>query len=267
MLKSISALRAYSAAAYSVNAIVMASMLSLYPRVATIATANDGEPTVAELASAREAYVQHGASYEAVRFADGKRRHIFTLPKTITDADLSGLPDLPFEFGLRLKSASVTDEGLEQLKRLRRLCYLSLQGTTVTDAGLSELKQFQRLTFLVLIGTRVTDDGLKELRELHTLESLDLGGTRITDAGLKELANITGELDLSGTAVTDGGLKELKDVRYLFLIGTRVTDAGLANITQLKRLVTLNLQHTAVTGEGLDALAGLNNLADLSLFG
>ena len=64
---------------------------------------------------------------------------------------------------------------------------LDLSQTKVTDAGLKELGKLKRLTALHLNNTKVTDAGLKELKELKQLEFLNLSNTQVTDAGLKEL--------------------------------------------------------------------------------
>ncbi len=146
------------------------------------------EPSEKQLEAAKEAYAKFGAKYAADTNPKTEQTvHLFRMPKTTTDADLKGLPDLPFSFGLGLISTQVTDAGLKELKELKQLTTLDLEGTQVTDAGLKELKELKQLAELNLSRTKVTDAGLKELKELKQLTTLNLEGTQVTDAGLKGL--------------------------------------------------------------------------------
>ena len=74
------------------------------------------EPTQEQLAVAKETYAKHGAKYEPFGNTKTKNtRHQFTMPSTTTDADVNGLPDLPFGFSLSLYGdRQVTDAGLKE---------------------------------------------------------------------------------------------------------------------------------------------------------
>jgi hypothetical protein len=178
------------------------------------------------------------------------------------------LPQPDRGFGLSLGYARVTDAGLKELARLKRLEELDLDAARVTDAGLKELVRLKELHALNLDATALTDAGLKELARLKKLRSLGLKQTGVTDAGLKELAGLKRlrSLGLGNTRVTDVGLKELaplKRLRELDLSSTRVTDAGLKVLAQMERLEVLDLSDTGVTDGGLKALAGLKRLQSL----
>jgi hypothetical protein len=127
------------------------------------------QPTAKQLADAKEAYAKFGAKYGTTKNPKTEQTfHSFFMPNTTTDADLKGLPDPPFSFGLDLISTKVTDAGLKELKELKELTSLNLLFTQVTDAGLKELKELkelQQLTVLYLARTKVTDAGVKELKE------------------------------------------------------------------------------------------------------
>jgi len=64
-----------------------------------------------------------------------------------------------------------TDDGLENLKRLKGLKLLSLDGTVVTDAGLGTLKGLEQLDKLRLTDTwwetgfQFTDEGVNKLQQ------------------------------------------------------------------------------------------------------
>jgi len=153
----------------------------------------------------------------------------------VTDAELADLRELEQLQGLDLESCtSITDAGLEHVRRLTRLQVLFLDGTQVTDAGLTylqdlkqleelslgqvsdvgivQLKEVRQLRVLHLNGTQISDGGLIPLRDLPNLETLDLGQTRITDAGLEHLRGLTRlkDLWLYGAPVTESGVREVK---------------------------------------------------------
>jgi hypothetical protein len=98
------------------------------------------EPTPEQLTAAKEAYAKFGAEHDYIA-----KIHLFLMPQGTTDADLKGLPDLPFQFGLDLICPKVTDAGLKELTALKNLTTLYLDGTKVTDNGLKELKNLKNL--------------------------------------------------------------------------------------------------------------------------
>ncbi len=228
------------------------------------------EPTDQRVAAAKEAYAKHGAEY-----AEGsqKGQHTFTMPEKTTDADLKGLPDLPFRFDLSLGNTMVTDAGLKEIRELKNLDSLNLSRTKITDAGLKVLGDLPNLKSLDLVGTQVTGAGFKELKGFKNLAYLNLSHTAVTDAGMrelercKELGNLT-DLRLAGTQLTDKGVKELKELKnltWLNLVGTQVTDKGLKDLKELKNLTFLDLGVTHVTDAGMKELKELKGLKHLDL--
>jgi Leucine-rich repeat (LRR) protein len=111
-----------------------------------------------------------------------------------------------------LNGTTVTDAGLEHLKRLIQLQRLSLAFTKVTDAGLKHLNGLTQLQRLDLAFTKVSNAGLGHLEGLTELQSLNLSGTSVTDAGVGHLTGLTnlGTLDLGNTEVTDKGVEKLR---------------------------------------------------------
>lgn len=122
----------------------------------------------------------------------------------------------------------LTDAGLAELARARRLRFLSIEGTAISDAGLASLARLDRLETVILTDMNIGDPGMAHLGRLRGLKWLDVSGSRLTDAGLGHLA----------------GLDRLE---HLLVRRTRVTDAGLAAIARLKHLRELCYQGTEIT--------------------
>jgi len=61
-------------------------------------------------------------------------------------------------------SLGVTDEGLKQIAKLKKLERLTLQGATVTDEGLQYLAELPELRWLYLPGCGVTEQGVQRLQ-------------------------------------------------------------------------------------------------------
>ncbi len=135
------------------------------------------EPTAEQLAAAKEAYAKHGAIYIASDIPAMQKffltKHVFSM-RDATDADLKGLPDLPFYFALTLSESKITDAGLNELKNLKNLTLLDLSKTKVGDKGMKAVKELKNLRYLSLEHTKVTAAGPKELKELKNLEVLIL---------------------------------------------------------------------------------------------
>ena len=88
---------------------------------------------------------------------------------------------------LRLIDARVTDQGLQQLRGLKRLTMLDLTGNPITDDGLQPLAALERLEYLTLRGTAVGDAGILRLAGLPKLVYLNVQETRVTPAGVAAL--------------------------------------------------------------------------------
>ncbi|MDP7015231.1 MAG: hypothetical protein QGG36_05505 [Pirellulaceae bacterium] len=85
---------------------------------------------------------------------------------------------LPMETNaISLHRMEITDQGLDNLTRLKALYELDLTGTEITDTGLIYLAELPDLTRLSLCDTNITDDGLTHLVEIPNLVSLSLDRT------------------------------------------------------------------------------------------
>ena len=77
-------------------------------------------------------------------------------------------------------------------------------------------------------------------------------------------------LRLAGMQATDAAVapvKSLKKVIILDLGHTAVTDAALANVAGMTELTKLHLEQTKISDRGLSSLKGLKNLEYLNLYG
>lgn len=167
------------------------------------------------------AYAVAGGRVQMMSLLEFAGKTLCDLDLTSTDVDTAGLDALaegcPQLSRLVLKNcASVSDDGLERLKRCAQLAILNLSGNyLITDRGLTAFcGGCPRLSHLDLPGCGVTDVGLAVLTEsCPELVWLDLHSCRITDTGLAELAARCARLTYLTVdwceAVTDAGLAAL----------------------------------------------------------
>ena len=125
---------------------------------------------------------------------------------------LAAINALPTVRTLLLSGGSVTDQTLADL-RLTQIDALHLTASRVTDRGLAQLARFKRLRWLGLSESQITGDGCALLEPLSELEELDLYGTKITDDAVPHLKKLTRlrRLMIPRTGITDRGLEELHD--------------------------------------------------------
>jgi hypothetical protein len=225
-----------------------------------------------------------------------------------TAADNDWLLHLPARLEkLRLARTKVTDVGLNTIvsRFACRLTLLDLSGNEITDDGVKQIRQLKKLEALSLAdakvkgqpGTeaekRITNDALKELAKLRNLHELHLSGAAITNDGVTDfLANnhgiralnlrgtpTTGEfgpvpartcltqLDLSESLVNKKGLKaiallaEKTQLSELWLLSTDLSNSAfVAGLKCLKNPMTVYVARSKVTSAGvLDLYAERNS--------
>lgn len=144
----------------------------------------------------------------------------------ITDAGLSGLRLLPQLTSLDVSgkqrtdsglwSASVTDQGLDNIAALTALESLNLRGTNISDAGMPKLTALASLRELQLGQTQISAKGLADLPKLRKLERLSLfEAARMDDAAVDALAacpNLAW-LDVQGTKLTTSARERLHQLK------------------------------------------------------
>jgi Leucine-rich repeat (LRR) protein len=200
--------------------------------------------------------LRHVPSIRTLRlFGDGLSGQI---PRLETVKGLVGL-----EVGGPLKGRD-----LEAIGRLTNLESLSLpQELTINVSGAREIAKLVQLKSLRLYNVNIDDASFIELRTLVRLEELDLAHTRITDEGLTTVVQMpllrTLELQRHAHWHTSqqfsdaclASIARLPELERLSLSG-KVTDAGLKQVARWPKLKSLSILNTAITGDGLAALAG-----------
>jgi hypothetical protein len=166
--------------------------------------------------------------------------------------------------GAREENDNPSDEALQYLPGLPNLRVLLLSDTQASDASMRHLASLKRLEQLFMWDVRnVTDAGAAHLGKLRNLRYIHLSTSQITDESLRVFAgmpNLDG-LSLQFNYFTDEGVKrisQLKRLESLWVCGRRdranpITDAGLKELEKLRNLTELGIQHTQVTGKGIES--------------
>ncbi len=139
----------------------------------------------------------------------------------------------------------------------------------ITDEDLVSIGSLERLQTLYLSKTKMTDAGMPALATLKNLHTLELNN-RITNAGLTPLQLLPKleDLTLIGGKISDKGalaiLPSLKQLKRLTLSDTAITDNGLKALASLTKLEALLLP-SGITDRGIAALISLVSLKELDL--
>jgi hypothetical protein len=190
------------------------------------------------------------------RLTDDGLRHLARMPQ-LRELDLSDYP-----------GGQVTDRGLDALRHLTELRQFQMcwQGG-VSDAGVANLAFCDHLENVNLLGTPTGDGALRALAGKARLRHLRTG-KQVTDAGLPLLHQIPAFKAWQGGETSYGLMSFGAEPTHLLIDGP-FTDAGLAGLVGLDGLFGLTFfWHTsALTADGLGALAGLPNLGYLGCQG
>jgi uncharacterized membrane protein len=121
------------------------------------------------LITANEPWLQANASLAATNFTDADLARLIPLADNLRSLDLGG--------------TRVSDAGLTNVARMKRLTRLHLERTGLTDAGLPQLTSLADLEYLNLYATHVTDAGLASLKPLRNLRKIYLWQTSVSPTG------------------------------------------------------------------------------------
>ncbi len=179
-----------------------------------------------------------------------------------TDAGMAHLRDIPSLKILHLGHLTqLTDAALAHLCEAPNLENLSLHwNQNITDQGIAHLAKLPHLKKLDIWHSQATDEGLAYLARIKTLEHLDLPGFRMTEKGIER-------------PITDNGiahLGQLKGLKRLHIAsvssGNPFSDKSLEVIGSMQLLEELAISGDGISDSGMDHIARLTNLKDLSLF-
>lgn len=103
----------------------------------------------------------------------------------LSDSGLEVLAGLPALETLRVHETRVSDRGVGAVSRIPNLKEFMIGDCKgrITDQGLVQLVRARRLKSLCIPGTALTDDGLMKLAALPDLKELWVGATRVTNEG------------------------------------------------------------------------------------
>jgi internalin A len=225
-----------------------------------------GTVTIVDAGPDQERIVARGD----VQLPRGKR---FRLDLSRAAADLSCLHDMP-RLGLVALDCG-NDKLLPEIVQIKGLESLSIGGSNIDDRTMASLAGMTSLSELVITAESVTEEGLYKLAPLR-LKRLRLINMKLNDDCLLAIAKFEKLESLSLINVNgygkqeigDTGIAQLRDLtrlETLNLQGTRLTDVGLASLSGLENLKSLNISGTLVTNDGLKYLAGMRNLTTLEV--
>lgn len=174
------------------------------------------------------------------------------LQSAITDKSLKHIADtLPELQVLFFDSPKITDGGFKHIGRLRKLERLSVGSKNYTEAAIEAISELTELRELELDNDKISARSTKHLKNMTKLEILYLGfGKKMDDEGLSYLA----------------GMNRLKEFDVGGFVGCEVTDVGLGHIGKMKAMEKLSINAPAVSDKGLEHLAGLPRLVELTIW-
>src|SRR2546427_1416539 len=202
----------------------------------------------------------------------------------ITDAAMAFLRGNRQLKTLNLRGTDVTDTSLAYIAELSRLKSLDISFTQITDVGLEHLASLAQLEELNLGGNKISGASLHVLKLLPKLRKLSFYGIQrrnagwcwapvVTDLELETISLLSGLEDLNiGYGVALGAPRPADlgpadgEAECRIAGGMRITDLGLARLSKLEKLQHLDVSGSAITPNGLKALANLRNLRRLSLW-
>jgi Leucine-rich repeat (LRR) protein len=202
----------------------------------------------------------------------------------ITDAALAFLRGHRQLKTLNLRGTDVTDTSLAYIAALPNLKALDISFTQITDVGLEHLAALALLEDLNLGGNKISGVGLHVLKLLPKLKKLSFYGIQrrnagwcwapvVTDLELDTISLLAGLEDLNVGLGVGLGVPRPNDLgpadgeaECRIAGGTRITDLGLTRLAKLTKLQQLDVSGSAVTSDGLKALAPLQQLRRLNLW-
>lgn len=164
---------------------------------------------------------------------------------------------------LDLSETAIGDQGFINLKKMNQLEEIYVQGcASLTGRGFEALKGAP-LRIVVAAKTQFGQFGMFHLKGCRTLKVLGASNCGVTDQSLlhiKSCANLE-QLNLGHNSLSDIGAKQLGAHRGLLRLNLRntggISDRGLVFLKNMKKLEALDLEGTAASPRGVEALRKL----------
>jgi hypothetical protein len=125
-----------------------------------------------------------------------RERPIGSLKEQGATFALKHYPNGTSAWAIDMHGMTITDEMLEDLKKVGHITELNLSRSTITDQQLAIVNQRPISGFLMqldLSKTAITDAGLDQLKDLGFLQSLNLSDTKVTAAGVERFKKARAE--------------------------------------------------------------------------
>lgn len=166
------------------------------------------------------------------------------------------------------KSPEILETGAIS-SHLRSVVFRPTANIVLKTADFSKLEALKKIDFLCVAHTNIVDDAMGNVGRLHSLKHLNLWNTSISDEGLAKLSNLKQLtfLNVGLTKASFSGLEglSLESVEEMWLNRVNWRAEGLAVLTKCKRLRTLSLWETKVADRDLHYLQELPALVSLDL--
>jgi hypothetical protein len=248
---------------------------------------------IAELASFKKA--KSVTLADCPKLTDDGLAHLGKLGglKSLTIRDCKGITDEGVLAAakqvreLRLEGVPITDDVVRRLAPTGPLRQLALTKTEATDKSIAELVKRKTLTELTLEGDGFTDAGVATLGELTTLTDLFVECTNVGDGALAAVAKLPNLARLHWGHVSSleplGGKSSLSELSFgcgenvpftpaatlknltSFGVVGPFADADVSHLSGLAKLRRVFLRKARLTTSGIQALAKLPALKDLTL--
>lgn len=162
------------------------------------------------------------------------------------------------------------DSWLKHLEKLP-LKHLNLTATDITNNGLESVARMKKLQELILEELpSMNDESIRILKPLQKLKKLHLKGAKITARGIKELAAfpLLSDLHISDVDANDDFLSSLSDLeglKELTLKQSTLSLAGCSKLAKMKTLSKLFLDGCNIDDSHAAALSQIPNVFQIAL--
>ncbi|MBI1247487.1 hypothetical protein GC197_06520 [bacterium] len=216
------------------------------------------------------------------------------LDKSLDDASMSTVAELPSLKALRIAQTKVSDHGVWYLEELQNLKHIELEQLPITNQSFHYLKRLPRLSTLTvgdadltgpwylqegdfpvlgkltLQGEKIDDTVAKQVRTLKSLVEIRFERTNLSMTGLASLASMPNveQLSLAKSSLEDAPCpidRPASKLQSLDLSFTGAGDLFLGSVLNFPHLEELNLSHAQVTDQGVAQLKELKSLKKLLL--
>lgn len=134
-----------------------------------------------------------------------------------------------------------------------------------------ELRPFDQIAWVTCGGPKCVDQQMAALADLHSVAAIEIIGDEIRDPALSYIAPLHNLacLRIAGARhIGDDGVANLSNLRRLTTLqlgSCEITDRGVASLAQLTRLEDLGLPFCRISDAGLQHLANMHHLRRLML--